>query len=94
MKAKFIAIAFVVALLFGGANSTAFAQDKNVKQQVKSKTETTKHEVKAKTEEGMKNQPPVDTKKIEQTKEKIKIHKTHKPKVNKNKPTETKTEKK
>ena len=94
MKAKFIAMFVLIAFLFAGVGATSFAQDKNVKQQVKTKTENMKQEVKTKTDEGMKNQPPVDTKKIEQTKEKVKHLKTHKPKVNKNKPTETKTEKK
>lgn len=92
MKAKFIATAVMAAFLFTGINAASFAQDKNVKQQVKTKTETTKPEVKTKTEEGMKTQTPVETKKVEQSKDKVKHLKSHKPKSLKSKETETKSE--
>ena len=79
MKARFLAIAIVFAFLFTVVNAASFAQDKNVKQQVKGKTETVKKEVKAKTEtmktegkakvnENMKTQTQLATKKGEQTK--------------------------
>lgn len=78
MKSKFIASAIIVVFLFTGVSVASFAQDKTIKQQVKPKTETIKQEVKTKTEEGIKNQTQLDNKKIEQTKEKIKHHKTKK----------------
>jgi len=103
MKARFIATAIVFVFLFTVVNTASFAQDKNVKQQVKGKTEKVKKEVKSKTEtmktevktkadENMKTQTELATKKGEQTKEKVKHLKTHKSMTHKSKMKETKPE--
>lgn len=88
MKSKIIALVIAFAFLFAGL-SVSFAQDKNIKKDVKRKTETVKHDVKKKTEEGMKNQTQTGMKKDEKTKENLITHKKHKVSGEKTKQKET-----
>ena len=77
MKTKIVAFAVALVFLFSGFGALNFAQEKNVKKEIKQKTETMKQDVKKKTEEGMKNQTQTGVKKVEKSKENMMVHKKH-----------------